>query len=117
MSFLSSHSLHSGVLTKPDRISHGETEKWIEIIKNKKIPLVHGWFCVRQPSSLDLANNMPFLEARKIGEEYFRSPPWALLDLRWKKHLGTAALTQSLSDHLLSLISRRFDGIFDYMIC
>ncbi|KIJ53717.1 hypothetical protein M422DRAFT_775734 [Sphaerobolus stellatus SS14] len=96
-----------GVLTKPDRIPEGETGKWIGLIRNEQSKLAHGWFCVKQLSSAELEKKLSFEEARRLGEEFFKNRPWSNLETTYQRQLGTAALTKSLSQHLLDLIAKR----------
>jgi Dynamin central region len=96
-----------GVLTKPDRIPEGEHAKWFALIKNERSALVNGWYCVKQPSTAELEKGLTFFEARRRGEDYFRSPPWSRLDQRYQSRLGTQAVTQKLNEFLMDIISKR----------
>ncbi|KAF8586086.1 hypothetical protein K439DRAFT_1652711 [Ramaria rubella] len=97
-----------GVLTKPDRIPDGEEDRWIRLIRNDISPLENGWYCVKQPSSVELEKNLTFHEARRRGEAFFTNQPWSLLELSHRRRLGTRALTQKLNEYLMSLIAKRF---------
>ncbi|KIJ53715.1 hypothetical protein M422DRAFT_42801 [Sphaerobolus stellatus SS14] len=102
-----------GVLTKPDRIPEGETGKWISLIRNERSALAHGWFCVKQLSSAELEKKLSFEEARRLGEEFFKNRPWSNLETTYQRQLGTAALTKSLSQHLLDLIAKRMPVLME----
>ncbi|KAF8514309.1 P-loop containing nucleoside triphosphate hydrolase protein [Gautieria morchelliformis] len=102
-----------GVLTKPDRIPEGEHAKWFALIKNERSALVNGWYCVKQPSTAELEKGLTFFEARRRGEEYFRTPPWSRLDHRCQSRLGTQAVTQKLNGFLMDMISKRFPEIME----
>ena len=98
------------MLTKPDRIPSGEEENWIKLIKNERAPLVNGWFCVKQPSSMELKEEgLTFEEARRRGEAYFENAPWSTIDPHHRKKLGTQALTRKLHEYLVTLISTRLN--------
>ncbi|KAF8514308.1 P-loop containing nucleoside triphosphate hydrolase protein [Gautieria morchelliformis] len=97
-----------GVLTKPDRISPGEEGRWIRLIKNEISPLDNGWYCVRQPSSIELSEpGFTSEQARLRGEEFFENPPWLALEPEHRNKLGTRALTQKLHEYLMTVISKR----------
>ncbi|KAG6883701.1 hypothetical protein C0993_004521 [Termitomyces sp. T159_Od127] len=103
-----------GVLTKPDRIPTGEEQDWISILHNVKEPLENGWFCVKQPSSAEIAAGMTWEKARKTEDDFFASKAvWSDLDEMYKKYLCTRNLVQRLSVLLSDLISRRLPEIQD----
>ncbi|KAH7908274.1 P-loop containing nucleoside triphosphate hydrolase protein [Hygrophoropsis aurantiaca] len=91
-----------GVLTKPDRISLGEEERWIELIKHRE------WYCVKQPAGSSMANRISWEEARKQEEDFFSSTePWSSLEEVYQGRLYTKHLVNRLSKALLHLISER----------
>ncbi|KAG6883980.1 hypothetical protein C0993_002309 [Termitomyces sp. T159_Od127] len=103
-----------GVLTKPDRIPTGEEQNWISILCNMKEPLVNGWYCVKQPSSAEIAAGTTWEKARKNEEDFFASTPvWSDLDGMYKKYLCTRNLVDRLSALLSDLISKRLPEIQD----
>ncbi|KAI6040078.1 P-loop containing nucleoside triphosphate hydrolase protein [Pisolithus marmoratus] len=103
-----------GVLTKPDRIPQGEEESWIRLIRNEVEPLDNNWYCVKQPSSLEISHGMHWGEARKREIEFFATmKPWSGLDLHLHRVLGTKNLTERLSTILAELIARRLPEIQD----
>jgi hypothetical protein len=98
----------SGVLTKPDRIPRSEESKWLRIVRNESHPLLHGWYCVKHPDSIELASQLGWVEARSRGEAFFvQTEPWASLGFPYRQRLGTAKLTQKLSDLLYEAIKNR----------
>ena len=97
-----------GVLTKPDRIQLGEEEHWTRFIKNEYEPLENGWFSVKQPDSKALKEGITWADARRKESEYFASAPvWSELDAEYQRYLGTANLTERLSQILSELIAKR----------
>lgn len=97
-----------GVLTKPDRIPLGEEEHWTRFIKNEYEPLENGWFSVKQPDSKALKEGITWADARRKESEYFASAPvWSELDAEYQRYLGTANLTERLSQILSELIAKR----------
>ncbi|KIK17199.1 hypothetical protein PISMIDRAFT_15324 [Pisolithus microcarpus 441] len=97
-----------GVLTKPDRIPDGEEERWVRLIRNDVEPLVNNWYCVKQPSSNDLARGMTWSEARASEEAFFSGmSPWCDLEDHLQAYLRTSRLTDRLSIILAELISKR----------
>lgn len=97
-----------GVLTKPDRIPNGEEERWIQFIQNVYEPLDNGWYSVKHPDSRALAGGITWEEARIREREYFMTTaPWSELSHEYGQHLGTANLTEQLSNILSALISKR----------
>ncbi|KAG9308604.1 hypothetical protein JVU11DRAFT_11711 [Chiua virens] len=60
-----------GVLTKPDRIPLGDEAAWVKMIQNFTEPLVNNWYCVKQPSSKDIASGITWADAREQEAEFF----------------------------------------------
>ncbi|KAJ7775530.1 P-loop containing nucleoside triphosphate hydrolase protein [Mycena metata] len=101
-----------GVLTKPDRIPHGDEESWLPLIRNEQETLENNWYCVKQPSSQDLKQGMTWEEARTREHEFFSlTPPWSELDPMYQKYLRTSNLVDRLSSILSDLISKRLPQI------
>jgi hypothetical protein len=95
-------------LTKPDRISSGEEERWLRILRNETEPLDNNWYCVKQPNSKTLTTGISWAEARKQENEFFSmTSPWFELDPMYQKYLRTSNLTDRLSAILSDLISKR----------
>jgi hypothetical protein len=98
----------SGVLTKPDRIPTGEEHGWIRFIRNEREALDNNWYCVKQPSSNDIKQNITWTEARKREDDFFTlTAPWSELDTMYHKYLRTRNLVGRLSSVLSDLISKR----------
>ncbi|KAH9833436.1 P-loop containing nucleoside triphosphate hydrolase protein [Rhodofomes roseus] len=103
-----------GVLTKPDRIPSGEEAQWTRFIKNEYEPLDNGWFSVKQPDSRALASGITWADARLHEREYFSSASiWSELDPEYQRYLGTANLTERLSQILSELIAKRLPELQD----
>ncbi|KAI6001196.1 P-loop containing nucleoside triphosphate hydrolase protein [Pisolithus albus] len=103
-----------GVLTKPDRIPYGEEEQWVKLIRNDEEPLVNNWYCVKQPSSNDVAQGMTWSEARASEDAFFAGiSPWCDLEEHLQAFLRTSRLTDRLSNILAELISKRLPEIQD----
>ncbi|KAG6382183.1 hypothetical protein JVT61DRAFT_833 [Boletus reticuloceps] len=101
-----------GVLTKPDRIPPGDEPAWVKILRNETEPLVNNWYCVKQPSSQDVARGITYLEARRRENEWFAStPPWSSLEPQYQRFLRTSYLTERLSLILSELIAKRLPKI------
>ncbi|KAI6044467.1 P-loop containing nucleoside triphosphate hydrolase protein [Pisolithus marmoratus] len=103
-----------GVLTKPDRIPYGEEESWARLIRNEVEPLANNWYCVKQPSSNDIAQGITWPEARAAEDSFFATtPPWCNLEDHFQSFLRTAKLTDRLSNILAELIAKRLPEIQD----
>ncbi|KAK0471726.1 P-loop containing nucleoside triphosphate hydrolase protein, partial [Armillaria novae-zelandiae] len=91
-----------GVLTKPDRIP-------LDFIHNKKEPLDNNWYCIRQPSSMDIKRNITWAEAHKRESKFFSlTAPWVDLEPIYHQYLETNHLIECLSATLSDLISKWF---------
>lgn len=103
-----SQAILKGVLTKPDRIPSGEEDEWVRFIKNERVPLLNGWFAVKQPDSKSLKAGMTWAKARDSENAFFSTHlPWANLESDYQKRLKTANLTACLSQILSELITKR----------
>lgn len=107
-------SFATGVLTKPDRIGRGDHDVWVRFITNEYKPLANGWFSVKQPDSQAVAEGITWEEARSQEELFFAQvQPWSSLDVGTRQQLGTANLTERLSDILSELIVKRYVAWLD----
>ncbi|GJJ10607.1 hypothetical protein Clacol_004834 [Clathrus columnatus] len=107
-----------GVLTKPDRIPEGEHSRWFKLIRNEISPLQHGWFCVKQLSTVELQKGYSPEKSRHICEKFFnKTVPWNTLDavLR-QERLGTKAVIVKLNELLMSVISERIPDIIQELL-
>ncbi|GJJ07887.1 hypothetical protein Clacol_002093 [Clathrus columnatus] len=105
-----------GVLTKPDRIPEGKLDhaRWLRLIGNENSPLVNGWYCVKQLSSVQLDGRYTFEESRRICENFFKEThPWNTLDAFSQKRLGTKAVTLKLNEFLMDVITKRIPEIME----
>ncbi|KAJ7731654.1 P-loop containing nucleoside triphosphate hydrolase protein [Mycena metata] len=101
-----------GVLTKPDRIPHGDEESWLSLIRNERDALENNWYCVKQPSSQDLKQGIIWSVARAREIEFFsQTSPWSELDSMYQPYLRTSNLVHRLSSILSDLISKRLPQI------
>ncbi len=97
-----------GVLTKPDRIAGGDEDRWMAFIRNEREPLENNWYCVKQPSSVELGQRITWQQAREKERNWFRTTaPWKDLDTFYKGYLQTANLVARLSSILSDLIAKR----------
>ncbi|KAG6863142.1 hypothetical protein C0991_007944 [Blastosporella zonata] len=96
-----------GVITKPDMLTAGSTkarEIWLDIIEGRRHPLVHGYYCTRQPDDAERAADISPEEARAAESAFFsNTPPWSTSTL--KNHFGTVHLVASLSQLLVGIIN------------
>jgi hypothetical protein len=101
-----------GVLTKPDRCEPGNEYRWTAILKGQETPLDNGWFCVKQPDSLQLRAGISWEDARASEAEFFNhTDPWKAIQGSLRNRLGSEALTKHLSILLSNLVSQRLPFI------
>ncbi|EMD31064.1 hypothetical protein CERSUDRAFT_60537 [Gelatoporia subvermispora B] len=95
-----------GVLTKPDTLPPGSTKMrdlWLDVIKGRRHPLMHGYFCTRQPDDEERVEGITAAEARAAENLFFASThPW--LTSARRDHFGTKNLVANLSKHLTQII-------------
>ncbi|KAJ6451821.1 P-loop containing nucleoside triphosphate hydrolase protein [Mycena vitilis] len=98
-----------GVLTKPDRIAVGDEGSWLPLIRNEREDSsVINWYCVKQPSSLELKQGRSWAGVRSCEQQFFATIlPWSVLDPAHKKYLGTSNLIDRLDSILSELIVKR----------
>ena len=98
----------AGVLTKPDRIARGDHDRWVRFVRNEEEVLELGWYCVKQPDSIQLKDGITWAQAREEEIKFFATvEPWSSLTRLDQQHLGTSHLVERLSDTLSELIRRR----------
>ncbi|KAG6918467.1 hypothetical protein DXG01_014094 [Tephrocybe rancida] len=97
----------TGVMTKPDMLTAGSTrarEMWLEIIEGREHPLVHGYYCTRQPDDAQRAENITPNEARAAEAAFFsETDPWS--NSTYENRFGTVHLIASLSQLLVGIIN------------
>ncbi|KAI3619394.1 hypothetical protein WG66_012775 [Moniliophthora roreri] len=102
-----------GVMTKPDMIGPGSKKAldlWLEVIEGRRHPLLHGYYCTRQPDDEQRNKQISSAEARSLEGSFFRNtPPWAT-SLHTQR-FGTANLTSALSRLLIDIINRSLPDI------
>ena len=97
------------VLTKPDKIGRGDEGAWIAMMRNQKEIFNHGWYCVRQPGTIELQDNITWEEARKNELDFFQqTAPWKDVEFQLKERLGTRKLSAALGKKLFDLIVKRY---------
>ncbi|GAA6008899.1 hypothetical protein JCM11491_003826 [Sporobolomyces phaffii] len=101
-----------GVLTKPDTLQEGEHDRWLQVLRGERARLVNGYFSTKQPGAADLAKNLSFEDAREAEKNFFLSTqPWSSLSSEVQRRLGTAKLTEYLSDKLSTYIKQKLPEI------
>ncbi len=69
---------------------------------------------MKQPDSQAVAEGITWEEARSQEELFFAQvQPWSSLDVGTRQQLGTANLTERLSDILSELIAKRYVAWLD----
>ncbi|KAF8162470.1 P-loop containing nucleoside triphosphate hydrolase protein [Mycena galopus ATCC 62051] len=98
-----------GVLTKPDMLSTGSNVRnlWLDVIEGRKHPLMHGYFCTRQPDDDERGRNITANQARLAETDFFTTTaPWSTATQ--KDRFGTDNLVATLSTLLVQIIN---DGL------
>lgn len=98
-----------GVLTKPDTLQADEefAGGWVDILEGKSHRLAHGYYITKQPAHNELAQNLPFDEARRREKAYFDThPTWSSRNDAIRKRMGTFQLAGNLSKLLSNLIDQ-----------
>ncbi|KAF5376650.1 hypothetical protein D9615_007811 [Tricholomella constricta] len=100
-------------MTKPDMLTAGATKArdiWLDIIEGRRHPLVHGYYCTRQPDDAQRASNITVNEARAAEAGFFASThPWSVSPR--KDRFGTIHLVSSLSKLLVGIINETLPRI------
>lgn len=93
-----------GVLTKPDRIQHGESlSQWVQILENKRFNLGLGYFVVKNNPDPVVDHSI----ARTEEEVFFRNPPWSTSLKQFRNRFGTLQLQAFLSERLATQMKAR----------
>ncbi|KAF8064448.1 P-loop containing nucleoside triphosphate hydrolase protein, partial [Lyophyllum atratum] len=96
-----------GVMTKPDMLTSGSTKArdiWLDIIEGRRHPLVHGYYCTRQPDDEQRKADITPAEARVAEAAFFLSThPWSTSPR--KDRFGTTHLIATLSKLLVGIIN------------
>ncbi|KAI9058586.1 hypothetical protein FKP32DRAFT_1581292 [Trametes sanguinea] len=95
-----------GVLTKPDTLTAGSTkarQMWLDVLEGRRYPLLHGYYCTRQPDDDERSRGLSGAAAREAEMKFFTTtPPWATSQHQHK--FGTANLVQNISKLLTQII-------------
>ncbi|KAI0042654.1 hypothetical protein FA95DRAFT_1525197 [Auriscalpium vulgare] len=95
-----------GVLTKPDKISAGEEERWMKFIRGEEEPLVHGWYCIKRPDFQAMLLDPSLETARNQEKAWFeKTDPWCYSNL--KRFFRTPNLVAALIRTLGELVTKR----------
>ncbi|SLM33571.1 P-loop containing nucleoside triphosphate hydrolase [Lasallia pustulata] len=97
-----------GIMTKLDALQRGDESAAMKIAQNQTEQLKHGWYCVRNRSTDEVASGVSMTERHRNERAFFATPPWDKLD---KRRVGVDALRQSLGLLLNQHISREFPFI------
>ncbi|CUA70938.1 hypothetical protein RSOLAG22IIIB_09212 [Rhizoctonia solani] len=101
-----------GVLTKPDRIEHGQESQWIPLITGERSTLANGWYCVKQLSPRDREAGLTWEEARAQESEFFDTTgAWSSIGTEHKASLGSKSLALKLGEVLSKEIQKRLPSI------
>lgn len=103
-----------GVLTKPDRISAGDEDTWVAILRNQNATwrLENGWFSVKSPNTREIKEGMTHEQAREEEERFFlRTAPWCDLSMSSRGNLGSKALADRCSMVLSAFMAQRLPEI------
>lgn len=101
----------TGVLTKPDRISAGDEDTWVAILRNQNATwrLENGWFSVKSPNTREIKEGMTHEQAREEEERFFlRTAPWCDLSVSARGNLGSKALADRCSMVLSAFMAQRY---------
>ncbi|KAG5636061.1 hypothetical protein H0H81_009232 [Sphagnurus paluster] len=102
-----------GVMTKPDMLTAGSVKArdiWLDIIEGRRHPLVHGYYCTRQPDDVQREENISSSEARSAEAAFFSTThPWSTS--KYKDRFGTDNLTATLSKLLIGIINETLPRI------
>ena len=96
------------MLTKPDRIQEGDEPSWIKFITHEEEPQSVGWFCVKQPSTMELKEkNVQEVVRAKEREFFEETSPWKDIPEKYRKSLGTQGVSDCLYESLVRLSAER----------
>lgn len=97
------------MLTKVDRIEFGAGSKWVRILRGEENPLLHGWYCVKQPDLVQMQEGLSWEEAREAEAEFFTTvSPWADLERFHRARIGSGKLAEHLGVILSDLVSEEY---------
>ena len=92
-----------GVLTKPDLVDKGGERNVIDLVEDKRHPLVLGYCIVKNRSQQEIA--LKSADRNRAETEFFSNPPW---DCLAKDRVGISALKERLRVLLMDLTRKVF---------
>ncbi|KAI0039467.1 hypothetical protein FA95DRAFT_1612547 [Auriscalpium vulgare] len=109
-----------GVLTKPDVIGKGSRSRdlWINVIEGRKRPLMHGYFCTRQPDDDEREKGITVEDAREHEEHTSLQKPRGPNPLKSGSEFGTSRTPLSTIEFKpmqSSLITNLFEQFNDHV--
>jgi hypothetical protein len=89
---------------------------WMEVIEGRRHPLMHGYFCTRQPDDDERSRNITTAQARRTETIFFAgTAPWSTTER--KDRFGTENLVSTLSTLLVQIINERWVNVtFDLCV-
>ena len=98
-----------GLLTKPDTVlpsSHGQLQKWREVLEGKAHILNNGYYCVRLPDEAERMKQFSRAKAEELAEDFFKSrQPWSEMPNR--RCFGVPNLVGDVSALLVQWIEKQ----------
>lgn len=98
-----------GVLTKVDVIAKGSKSRsiWLDVIEGRSNPLLHGYYCTRQPDDAEREAGITTEEARENEMAFFDTEaPWSTTS--HKGRFGMYNLVARLSPLLSQIIKNTY---------
>ena len=94
-----------GVLTKPDLVDEGGEPEVLEVLMNRKKPLLHGYYMLKNRSQKELETKTNVKAARESEKRWLGASPYAASGVgRLGVEALTAALTELLVDRIESVV-------------
>ncbi|KAG9073799.1 hypothetical protein FRC06_011147 [Ceratobasidium sp. 370] len=103
-----------GVITKPDRIEKGQERQWVPLItgQSQAYPLTNGWYCVKQPTTIEREDGCSWEGARVLETEFFdKAAEWSTIPTEYRTNLGTRNLAFKLGQILSNDVQKRLPAI------
>ena len=77
---------------------------WLDVIEGRRHPLLHGYYCTRQPDDDERASNITPTQARAAEAAFFsKTSPWS--NSTHKDKFGIPRLVSTLSSLLVGIIN------------
>lgn len=117
-----------GIITKCDAVSKGDEQpvstspsvndmllrcslqQIISVAQNRTEKLYHGWFAVRNRSTMDIKNGMTISMRHAKEQEFFKQAPWSCLP---KDRVGISSMRSFLAQLLYNHIRGEFPQLVD----